>query len=186
MTVAERREAFGAASFRIVPRLQKPAFGVGAHSRLVRTSRVVERRRRGRSRRRTGSRRAPTGRSAVGCRGAPVATTSRSGCWWLLSRIPIAERHGVERPGCHGAAYADAPSRRTVPLSYPFVRLRSQAAVVVADFPLRRGSLATTFSTRTVAVREFRAERHEGGNAEMLARHQRRTGPLDFTPSYLT
>ena len=35
MTVAERREAFGAASFRIVPRLQKPAFGVGAHSRLV-------------------------------------------------------------------------------------------------------------------------------------------------------
>ena len=25
----------GAASFRIVPRLQKPAFGVGAHSRLV-------------------------------------------------------------------------------------------------------------------------------------------------------
>jgi hypothetical protein len=35
ITAAERREVFGAASFRIVPRLQKPAFGVGAHSRLA-------------------------------------------------------------------------------------------------------------------------------------------------------
>ena len=35
MTAAERREVFGAASFRIVPRLQRPAFRVGAHSRLV-------------------------------------------------------------------------------------------------------------------------------------------------------
>jgi len=33
---AERREVFGAASFRIVPMLQKPAFDVGAHPRLVR------------------------------------------------------------------------------------------------------------------------------------------------------
>ena len=32
---AERREVFGAASFRIVPMLQKPAFDVGAHPRLV-------------------------------------------------------------------------------------------------------------------------------------------------------
>ena len=34
----KRREVLGAASFRIVPRMQKPAFDVGAHSRLVRTS----------------------------------------------------------------------------------------------------------------------------------------------------
>ncbi len=33
MTTAERREVFGAARFRIVPR--QPAFGAGAHSRLV-------------------------------------------------------------------------------------------------------------------------------------------------------
>ncbi len=37
ITAAEQREVFGAASLRIVQRLQKPAFGVGAHSRLVRT-----------------------------------------------------------------------------------------------------------------------------------------------------
>jgi hypothetical protein len=67
ITAAERREAVGAASFRIVPRLQKPAFGVGAHSRLVRTSSVVERRRRGCSPRRSGSRRAPAARPAVDC-----------------------------------------------------------------------------------------------------------------------
>jgi hypothetical protein len=35
ITVAGRRQVFGAASFRIVRGLQKPAFGVGAHSRLV-------------------------------------------------------------------------------------------------------------------------------------------------------
>ena len=35
ITAAGRRKVFGAASFRIVPRLQKPAFGVGAHPRLV-------------------------------------------------------------------------------------------------------------------------------------------------------
>ena len=34
ITAAERREVFGAASFRIVPRLQKPAFGVGARTRV--------------------------------------------------------------------------------------------------------------------------------------------------------
>ena len=33
--------SFGAASFRVVPRLQKPAFGVRAHSRLVRTGSEV-------------------------------------------------------------------------------------------------------------------------------------------------
>jgi hypothetical protein len=185
MTVAERREAFGAASFRIVPRLQKPAFGrwCALASRPDQPCRAspawlltqAE-----------GSRRAPTGRSAVGCRGAPVATTSRSGCWWLLSldtdrRAPRRRADGLPRRCLRRRA-----SRRTVPLSYPFVRLRSQAAVVVADFPLRRGWLATTFSTRTVAVREFRAKRHEGGNAEMLARHQRPTRPLDFTPRCLT
>jgi hypothetical protein len=43
ITAAERREVFGAASFRIVPRLQKPALGVGAHSRLVHLSSLVER-----------------------------------------------------------------------------------------------------------------------------------------------
>jgi hypothetical protein len=35
ITAAARREVFGAASFRIVSRLPKPAFGVGAHSFLV-------------------------------------------------------------------------------------------------------------------------------------------------------
>jgi hypothetical protein len=35
VAAAERREVFGAAGFRMVPRLRKPAFGVGAHSRLV-------------------------------------------------------------------------------------------------------------------------------------------------------
>jgi hypothetical protein len=35
MSAAERREVFGAASFRIAPRLQKPAFGVGGQSHLV-------------------------------------------------------------------------------------------------------------------------------------------------------
>jgi hypothetical protein len=35
ITAAGRREVLGATSFRIVPRLQKPAFGVSAHSRLV-------------------------------------------------------------------------------------------------------------------------------------------------------
>jgi hypothetical protein len=32
ITAAERNEVFGTASFRIVPELQKSAFGVGAHS----------------------------------------------------------------------------------------------------------------------------------------------------------
>jgi hypothetical protein len=36
VTAAEQREVFSAASFRIVPRLQEPGFGVSAHSRLVR------------------------------------------------------------------------------------------------------------------------------------------------------
>ena len=35
ITGAERRDVFGAASFRIVPRLQRSAFGVGARSHLV-------------------------------------------------------------------------------------------------------------------------------------------------------
>ena len=35
ITAAGRRQVFGAETFRIVPRLQKPALGVGAHSRLV-------------------------------------------------------------------------------------------------------------------------------------------------------
>ena len=39
--MAERRQVFGAPSFRIAPRLQKPAFGVGAHSRLVLCERLV-------------------------------------------------------------------------------------------------------------------------------------------------
>jgi hypothetical protein len=38
MTAAERNEVFCVASFRIVPRRQKPAFGVGALSRLVQSA----------------------------------------------------------------------------------------------------------------------------------------------------
>jgi hypothetical protein len=41
ITAADRRQVFGPATSRIVPSLQKPAFGVGAHLRLVRTGSEV-------------------------------------------------------------------------------------------------------------------------------------------------
>jgi hypothetical protein len=63
ITAAERREVFGAASFRIVPRLQRRAFGVDAHSRLVRTGRDFRRGRRWCS----GCQRERLGGDKVGC-----------------------------------------------------------------------------------------------------------------------
>lgn len=40
-SATERRHVFGPASFRVVPRLRKPTFGVGAHSRLVQSGHLV-------------------------------------------------------------------------------------------------------------------------------------------------
>jgi hypothetical protein len=42
ITAAERREVFGATSFRIVARFQKPPVGGGGHSRFVHSGNLIE------------------------------------------------------------------------------------------------------------------------------------------------
>ena len=76
------REVSGAASFRIVPRPQKPAFGVGAHSRLVQTGTEV-------------------GADEGGC--SPMRARARCAC--RLSRISP----GVSTPATPAIGQSRAP-----------------------------------------------------------------------------